>query len=248
MKRTQCNHLTRSDVAQSAFQSGAWLNAGLSVSRFFERLRRTTGASVLFRCAVLVCRTIQLRMFTMLNFFTWLFTAILVLGTAMAKADNTLTEDFSRSPEMRWDYVADTVMGGVSSGQVRFLSEGDVHFARLTGTVSTANNGGFIQVRRKLTARPAADTSGIRLLVRGNGEQYFVHLRTRGTVLPWQYYQASFATSDSWTEIRLPLSEFRASGAMLRSTPVPNGITSVGIVAFGRDHQAGVDVTEIGFY
>ena len=97
-------------------------------------------------------------------------------------------------------------MGGVSAGQARFLSEGDLDFARLTGTVRTENNGGFIQVRRKLTNRPSADTSGVRLVVRGNGEQYFIHLRTRGTVLPWQYYQADFTTSEQWTEIRLPLS------------------------------------------
>lgn len=184
----------------------------------------------------------------MRTLFIGLFAGVLVLGTAIAKADKALTEDFSQSPETRWNYVADTVMGGVSSGQARFLSEGDVDFAQLTGTVSTENNGGFIQVRRKLKNRPTADTSGVRLLVRGNGEQYYVHLRTSGTVLPWQYYQAAFTTSKQWTEIRLPLSAFKASGAMLRSTPVPDRITSLGIVAYGRDHNAHVDVSEIGFY
>ncbi|WP_254437497.1 CIA30 family protein [Ruegeria arenilitoris] len=166
----------------------------------------------------------------------------------MAQADGKITEDFSKSPETRWDYIADTVMGGVSSGQVQFHSEGDVAFARLIGTVSTENNGGFIQFRRKLPDRPDTGVSGVRLLVRGNGEQYFVHLRTSGTVLPWQYYQAEFATSDEWAEVYLPLSGFKASGAMLRAIPVADAITSVGVVAFGRDHEANVDVSEIGFY
>ncbi|MEP1930013.1 MAG: CIA30 family protein, partial [Roseibium sp.] len=145
------------------------------------------------------------------------FSGILILGSAMAQAGDTLIDNFSGSPETRWDYVADTVMGGVSSGQVSFLSEGNVDFAQLTGTVSTENNGGFIQFRRKLSGPPASDISGVRLFARGNGERYFVHLRTRGTVLPWQYYQAEFITTEVWTEILLPLSAFQASGAMLRS-------------------------------
>ncbi len=184
----------------------------------------------------------------MLGNLASLFSSLVIIGSTMARADENLAEDFSKSPETRWDYVADTVMGGVSSGAVQFSSEGDVAFARLTGTVSTENNGGFIQLRHKLPERPDSSVSGVRLLVRGNGEQYFVHLRTRGTVLPWQYYQAEFATSDAWTEINLPLSDFKASGAILRATPVADEITSVGVVAYGRDHEARVDVSEIGFY
>ncbi|WP_200833198.1 CIA30 family protein [Ruegeria sp. AU67] len=180
--------------------------------------------------------------------FVGLVSGLFIIGSTMAQADGNLTEDFSESPETRWEYVADTVMGGVSSGQVQFRSDGDVAFARLTGSVSTENNGGFIQFRRKLPDRPDASVSGVRLLVRGNGEQYFVHLRTRGTVLPWQYYQAEFANSDKWTEVSLPLSGFKASGAMLRAIPVADEITSVGVVAYGRDHEARVDVSEIGFY
>ncbi|GAA6159088.1 hypothetical protein NBRC116589_12620 [Ruegeria sp. HU-ET01832] len=180
--------------------------------------------------------------------FIGLVSGLVIIGCTMAQADEKLTEDFSRSPETRWDYVADTVMGGVSSGQVQFRSEGGVEFARLTGTVSTENNGGFIQFRRKLSERLDEAVSGVRLLVRGNGEQYFVHLRTRGTVLPWQYYQAAFATSEDWTEVYLPLSGFKASGAMLRAIPDAEAITSVGVVAFGHDHEASVDVSEIGFY
>ncbi len=180
--------------------------------------------------------------------FIGLVSGLAIIGCTMAQADGKITEDFSKSPETRWDYIADTVMGGFSSGQVQFRSEGDVEFARLTGTVSTENNGGFIQFRRKLSDRPDESVSGVRLLVRGNGEQYFVHLRTRGTVLPWQYYQAAFATSNEWTDVYLPLSGFKASGAMLRATPVADAITSVGVVAYGRDHEARVDVGEIGLY
>ncbi len=157
-------------------------------------------------------------------------------------------EDFETNPATRWDYIADTVMGGVSSGQVSFEANGTDSFARLTGTVSTANRGGFIQFRRQLDAPVPADTGGIRLVVRGNGERYFIHLRTTGTLLPWQFYQSGFEAPGTWTEVRLPLSSFRASGSLLRATPSASTLTSVGVVAYGRDHEALLDVREIGFY
>jgi hypothetical protein len=70
-----------------------------------------------------------------------------------------------------------------------------IAYARMTGRVTTANNGGFIQIRKDLGSPPPEGTKGVRLIVRGNGERYFVHLRTSGTLLPWQYYQASFSTT-----------------------------------------------------
>ena len=73
-----------------------------------------------------------------------------------------------------WSYLADTVMGGVSQGQARM--EGGV--LRLTGRVSTANNGGFIQTRMRLDDGLPDGARGLRLRVRGNGERYFIHIRT----------------------------------------------------------------------
>lgn len=174
---------------------------------------------------------------------------VLVLGVAtLAKAEGTVIDDFTAQPEMRWRFFSDRVMGGESSGQVAFMQEDAQPFARMTGHVSTANRGGFIQMRLDLSAPPPADTVGIRLVVRGNGQRYFVHLRTAGTVLPWQYYQAGFDVRESWQEIRLPLAEFRASGAMLRAQPRAPSLSSVAVVAYGRDHDARIDLREIGFY
>lgn len=39
----------------------------------------------------------------------------------------------------------------------------------------------------------ASGYRGLRIAVSGDGGAYFLHLRTEDTVLPWQYYQASFA-------------------------------------------------------
>ena len=181
--------------------------------------------------------------------------AMVMFGAALppALADEpangqTIIEDFTMQPETRWRFFTDQVMGGVSTGGVTFAQEDGLNFARMTGRVSTANRGGFIQMRLDLVSPPPEGTTGVRLIVRGNGQRYFVHLRTGGTLLPWQYYQAGFEVSESWTEIRLPLDAFTASGALLRSVPTPGSLSSVAVVAYGRDHDARIDVREVGFY
>ena len=61
--------------------------------------------------------------------------------------------------DFEWSYLADTVMGGVSEGQAR-VEEGAL---RLTGTVSTANRGGFIQVRTEMPGGLPAGTTALRV-------------------------------------------------------------------------------------
>ena len=173
------------------------------------------------------------------------------LPPAMAEAPlskDALIEDFTMQPETRWRFFTDQVMGGVSTGRVAFSREDGQAFARMTGSVSTANRGGFIQMRLELANPPPEGTIGVRLVVRGNDQRYFVHLRAGGTMLPWQYYQAGFDVTESWSEVRLPLDAFAASGGLLRSVPAPGSLTSVAVVAYGRDHDARIDVREVGFY
>jgi hypothetical protein len=161
---------------------------------------------------------------------------------------DALIEDFTMQPETRWRFFTDQVMGGVSTGSVTFAQEEGLHFARMTGHISTANRGGFIQMRHDLKSPPPEDQTGLRLIVRGNAQRYFVHLRTASTLLPWQYYQTGFDVTESWSELRLPMDAFAASGRLLRGVPNPASLTSVAVVAYGRDHDARIDVREIGFY
>lgn len=174
--------------------------------------------------------------------------AFLLLFPLPSAAEKLLIDDFEGQTDIRWHFFADTVMGGISTGNVSFLRDNGIKYARMSGRVSTANNGGFIQMRTELSSSPPNDITGVRLIVRGNEQEYFVHLRTRGTILPWQYYQAGFLVTRTWTEIKLPLATFRASGRMLRRVPQAQSLTSIGVVAFGRDHDAEVDVSKIGFY
>jgi hypothetical protein len=172
----------------------------------------------------------------------------LALGGRAATAEAIRIEEFAMDPATGWRFFTDSVMGGVSTGRVVFAEEDGRPHARMTGRVSTANRGGFIQMRLDLPSPPPEGTSGVRLVVRGNRERYFVHLRTTGTVLPWQYYQAGFETARDWAEVRLPFGAFRASGALLRSEPRPGSLASLAVVAYGRDHEAEIEVREAGFY
>ena len=178
--------------------------------------------------------------------------SITMVNSSATAFSPILLEDFSGAPEARWEYIGDNVMGGVSEGNAQFLHEDGVRLLRLSGTVSTENRGGFIQARMPLADSLPASAQGIWLKVRGNGQRYFVHARTSGTLLPWQYYQAGFETDENWQIIQLPWSAFEPSGglsgSLLRNTPLAQNIKSIAIVAFGRDHEADVEVAELGYY
>ncbi len=163
-------------------------------------------------------------------------------------AGDLMADDQKPVQDYSWTYLADTVMGGVSEGQADLQNRNGSTVLQLTGTVSTENRGGFIQVRTALPDGLPPAAIGIRLRVLGNGEQYFVHLRTTSTRLPWQYYQAPFDTSANWQIVDIPLDRFKASGSILPDQVKPEAIRSLGIVAYGRDHLADVSVQSIGTY
>ena len=67
---------------------------------------------------------------------------------------------------------------GKSYGKLNFVSENNIKFARMAGNVTTENNGGFIQFRAELSYKLKDESNGIKLTVRGNNQDYFVHIRT----------------------------------------------------------------------
>lgn len=166
--------------------------------------------------------------------------ANLVYGQSMDTFDN--------NPQSRWRFFSDQVMGGVSEGRLSFGVKDKMQVARMRGRVSTANNGGFIQFRKDLGNSPSSRIQGVQLKVRANNQPYYIHLRTTGTRLPWQYYQAKFKGTREWTTIRLPLTAFEASSSWTRKVPKASSLRSIGVVAYGRNHDALIEVAEIGFY
>ena len=148
----------------------------------------------------------------------------------------------------QWSYFADTVMGGVSQGTAKFESNGSDKTIRLIGEVSTANNGGFIQVRSSIPQKLAKGQIGIKIIVKGNGDQYYLHIRNSSTRLPWHYYQLGFDTSNAWTEVKLPFDAFIKSSSLLRTSMNHDTIKTIGIVAYGKDYSADVSVMSMEFY
>ena len=178
-----------------------------------------------------------------MKIFKFIFLLLIITPEALG---NTIFKDNFKNPE-KWLFITDQVMGGVSSGKVEFININNNLYARMIGNVSTKNNGGFIQVRRKLEKLNLDGSKFIEIIAKGNNQNYFIHLRTLGTFLPWQYYQISFKVINDFKTFKLPINEFKRSSVFLSKNINPKNITSIGIVAFGRDHYADIYIKEINF-
>ncbi len=170
--------------------------------------------------------------------FLLLYLTVWMLGMSSTTSAKNLVY------ENNWAYLADTVMGGVSSGGAEF-SAGSL---RLTGQVSTKNNGGFIQVRTRIDPTEAVGKSGIKIKVKGNGDVYYLHVRNASARLPWQYYTASFQTNDKWKDILIPFDAFEKSATLMPRKLKAETIKTIGVVAYGKDHEADVSIANLEFY
>ena len=149
-----------------------------------------------------------------------------------------------------WGYISDRTMGGVSNGQALLDQDGDVKFARLTGNVSTDNNGGFIQLRSTLSFANLnsinTNLQGVRIKTRGNNETYHIFIRTSETQSYRDFYYATFVAKDKWKIIDLPFTKFKHR--FYDKSLNGNDIRTFAIVAYGRDFTSDVSVSEIIFY
>jgi NADH dehydrogenase [ubiquinone] 1 alpha subcomplex assembly factor 1 len=84
-----------------------------------------------------------------------------------------------------WNVVNDTVMGGVSSGELTWVDDAMV----FTGELSLDNNGGFASVRSPLVdssvAARWAERSGLVIEARGDGRSWAVEVRTGSASGGW---------------------------------------------------------------
>ncbi len=148
-----------------------------------------------------------------------------------------------------WEYVADTVMGGVSQGQAVQDRVAGRDAMRLTGAVSLENNGGFVQMAFDLNGGDALDASaysGLALDVLGNDERYDLRLRTDALDRPWQSFRCDFAAPPIWTRIDVLFSDLEAHRTSAQFDP--KGLRRIGILAVGREMQADVAVSGLRFF
>ena len=182
----------------------------------------------------------------------FLITVLMLSFNSKAVADeNVLAYPFTADSGKYWQYVSDRVMGGVSDGKVNLEQDGEMYYARLTGNVSTANNGGFIQLRASVSfansEKEGENLKGVRLNVRGNGETYYIHIRTNESWSPSDYYATTFIASEEWQMIDLPFNKFERRWSK-DSTLDPKKIRSFGIVAYGKDYVSDISVSTLEFY
>ena len=144
-----------------------------------------------------------------------------------------------------WEYVADAVMGGVSQGRLTLETVDGRDAARLTGTVSLDNNGGFLQ----MAFDAAADMSGwtgVEIDVAGNDETYDLRVRTDQLTRPWQSFRTSFTAQREWTSVRIPFADLTPHRT--DATFDPRRVRRIGILAIGRVFDADVAVSGVRLY
>ena len=134
-----------------------------------------------------------------------IFTPLLV----MTKVLDNLSDK-----RIEWVPFSDQVMGGISEVNFMEREENGLSHYHMEGNVSTENNGGFIQFRANVKIEDLP-YKGLKIKTRGNGEEYFIHIRTPKTRLPWNYYASSFTATSKWEYIKVPFDSFKKSGLIV---------------------------------
>ncbi|WOJ96607.1 CIA30 family protein [Congregibacter brevis] len=168
--------------------------------------------------------------------------------------ETRLIDDFSYRQQASigqcWQYVSDTVMGGISQGFARHESVNGRHALLLAGNVSLENNGGFIQaaldleVAGKLLDASAAE--GIAVSICGDGRSYALNLRTADTERPWQSYRCTIDTESHWQTRYLPFASFIPH--RIEQALNPQILRRIGLIAIGSPGPARVAISRIALY
>lgn len=169
--------------------------------------------------------------------------------------ETQLIDDFSdaqlASNGNRWQLFSDAVMGGVSSGQMRYEKIQDCQALRLRGDVSLENNGGFIQVGLDLCASgaliDASNATGIAVTLSGDNGRYMINLRTDDTQRPWQSYRYPIKTVPREWHVRLlPFSRFIAH--RIDQPLALNKLRRIGLIATGTAGPVDIAMARIALY
>jgi NADH dehydrogenase [ubiquinone] 1 alpha subcomplex assembly factor 1 len=142
--------------------------------------------------------------------------------------------DFAAAEQAEgWSVINDTVMGGVSSGDLSW-ENGALVFS---GFLSLENNGGFASIRS-----PQIDTqlalnwstsNGIRVLADGDGRTWTLQLRTTDDV-DGGWTQSFATTANATTDVMLPWQSFEPVTRFLeaRSTDISLDPSRISTIAF----------------
>jgi hypothetical protein len=93
-----------------------------------------------------------------------------------------LDEQIKGAPKTRWRFLIDRVTGAVSTGGVAFAQEDGTPFAHMTGASAPQTVVVLFRCGLIWPAHNPRGAVGERLVVHGNAQRYFAHLRTSGTL------------------------------------------------------------------
>lgn len=119
--------------------------------------------------------------------------------------------DFTQSAtslNQTWGSLDDVVMGGVSASS--FQTQAGV--ALFTGTVSTANSGGFASVRTRNFEPPLnlSGHNGLELRVQGDGQRYKFLIRDEDSWDSVAYAYSFDTVAEQWITVRIPFAQMIA--------------------------------------
>lgn len=163
--------------------------------------------------------------------------------------DDRSNGDLSATSGNAWRLVTDDVMGGISRGQLTIDTIEQRPCLHMKGEVKLDNNGGFVQIALNLSdavLKNITDYRGITLDVLGNDEAYNIHLRSDDLWFPWQSYRISFQATTEWQTLRIPFSNFKAYRTYTALDI--SKLTRIGLVAIGREFNADLCLSRVGFF
>jgi len=150
--------------------------------------------------------------------------------------------------DQTWLAVHDTVMGGVSSGDV----QRDARSLRFTGTLSLDQGGGFVSARTADAPLGLDGAVALRLHVRGDGRSWDLTLRRDDVPLRGGSYRAGFIAPPEGAIVEIPLADFRprSFGRPVAGLPALDRaldrVVSVGfLLADGRPGAFELEVTAV---
>ena len=155
------------------------------------------------------------------------------LATVAATSQAEVTiEDFKEGvTSLNWQIVNDSVMGGISTSKMIWVSDDIVKFS---GDLSLENNGGFASVRATGRMPSLAESNRIVIRVKGDGRRYQLRLRSgRGWRVP--DFSAEFQTQvGEWQTHSFLIADFEPGwrGRKLQNVPPikPDEIRSLGFL------------------
>ncbi len=146
-----------------------------------------------------------------------------------------------------WMMISDQVMGGVSSAVLQQDQRHNSICSCLTGRTSLDNNGGFVQMKLDIKQDELrTDYRGLFIELYGNAHDYNLHVKTTQLNRPWQSFRCTLSVEPQWTRFIVPYEQLIAH--RIHAELQPADISSVAIVAIGKEFDVDVCVRRLGFY